>query len=361
MAFRNTASRLLKLDAARICMIKPSALGDVAQTLPLLGMLRNRFPAAAISWVIRRDLAELITGHPDLADVILFDRHGSWQAWGQMLRELRRRRFDLVFDLQGLLRTGLMTLATGAPWRVGLETAREGSSLACNYLIPDTGRDVPAHLRYWSVAEALGMADHPREAHIPPAPGDDAWLADLLVHLPGPVLAIHAGAGWETKRWPVDKFAEIARRFRGSVVTVGSRSEEPLAARIIEAVHSSGRPAMNLAGRTTLKQLASLLRGVDLLVSNDSGPLHLAAAVGTPVVGIYTCTSPILSGPAVSPKAELGQILVSTAVPCAASYCKRCPLTGSDHLSCLAELSVERVWSAVARILDCQRTLSRSV
>ncbi len=359
MPFRIPVSQLHDLDARRICLIKPSALGDVVQTMPLLGALRQRFPAATVSWVIRRDLADLLAGHADLTEIIPFHRKGSWREWRQLLTTLGNRRFDLVFDLQGLFRTAVMTFATRAPLRVGLETAREGARLACNCILPDSGRNVPAHIRNWRVADALGMMNHPREVAIPTAPADAAWLAEQVQLLPGPIMAMHAGAGWETKRWPVEKFAEIARRFDGSVVVVGTRSEQLAAARIVEAVHACGRPALNLAGRTTLKQLASLLRAVDLMVSNDSGPMHLAAAVGTPVVGIFTCTSPVLSGPAPSGPGGTMHELVSTGVACAAGYHKQCPMSGSTHMGCLAELSVERVWNAVSRVLHRRRSISR--
>src|SRR4029077_13475516 len=176
MLYRIPPSWLLDFDAQRICLIKPSALGDVVQTLPLLGMLRRRFPTATVSWVVRRDLADLITGHPDLTEVIPFHRDGTWRESRQFLGLLKRRRFDLVFDLQGLFRTGVMTFATGASVRVGLETAREGANLACNCIVPDSGRDVPAQRRYWRVAEALGMANHPRTTIIQTTAADSVWL-----------------------------------------------------------------------------------------------------------------------------------------------------------------------------------------
>lgn len=354
MLYRIPPSWLLDIDAQRICLIKPSALGDVVQTLPLLGMLRRRFPTATVSWVVRRDLADLITGHPDLTEVIPFHRDGTWRESGKLLGLLRRRRFDLVFDLQGLFRTGVMTFATGAAVRVGLETAREGASLACNCIIPDSGRNVPAHLRYWRVAEALGRATDPRTAFIPTTAADSIWLADQVRQLPRPIMAIHPGAGWVTKRWPVEKFGEIARRFTGSVVVIGAASERMPGTQILAATTDSRKPVLNLAGQTTLKQLAILLREVDVLVTNDSGPLHLAAAVETPAVGIFTCTNPVLSGPAGSMHE-----LVSTGVSCAAGYHKQCPHRGPSHLACLAELSVERVWSAVVRILEKRRSTAR--
>src|SRR5690349_19108383 len=133
---------LTTVTAERICVIKPSALGDVVQTLPLLEALRARFPSSQVSWVINRELADLIDGHPLIHDTLTFDRRGSWRQSLGLVRTLRQKKFDLVFDLQGLLRTGVMTLATGAALRIGLETAREGANWACHVTLPGTGREL---------------------------------------------------------------------------------------------------------------------------------------------------------------------------------------------------------------------------
>lgn len=355
MGKRIPPSRLLDVEARRICLIKPSALGDVVQTLPLLPVLRERFPRARIAWVVNAEYADLLDGHPQLDEIIRFQRRGSWGDWIGLLRTLRRRRFDLVFDLQGLLRTGVMTASTGAAVRVGLETAREGANLACNCIVPDTGREVPAHLRYWQVAEAIGMGERRREPFIEVPQRIQRWAREQVHGLSPPLLAVHPGARWITKRWPVEKFAAIAakavRLYGASVVILGSPGERKLGALFEEWLRRfvPSAKVCNLAGRTTLKQLAAVLQSADVLLTNDSGPMHLADALGTPVLGLFTCTSPLRSGPA-GERHEL----VTTTVPCAGSYRKRCPYWGRHHLACHAELSTARVWQGLVRLMDRQ-------
>jgi lipopolysaccharide heptosyltransferase II len=350
---------LREIDARRICLIKPSALGDVAQTLPLLAPLRRRFPDAEISWVVNRELSGLLEGHPELHEVIPFDRHGSPRSAWRLLRRLREGRFDLTIDLQGLLRSGFMTWATGARARIGLETAREGAQLAYHGMIPDSGRDIPAYARYWRLAEALGQGSVPRQAIVSYGPSDRNWVRDRLWGLPRPFVAVHPGARWETKRWPADSFAEVAARvceqFSGSIVVIGGHGDWKLGSQITEVVTARRGRVINLAGHTSLKGLAALLQQVDLLVSNDSGPLHLGAELGTPVVGVYTCTSPRISGPSGS-----HQALIGTEEACAASYHRRCPRRAAGHLACLQEVTPDRVWRGVLKLLQERPVIVRS-
>lgn len=352
MPKRTSLTQFDQLNPRRICIIKPSALGDVVQAMPLLEPLSTRFPGVPLSWVINRELSGLLTGHPQIDEVIPFDRQGGLGGWLRMLRQLRRRRFDLVIDLQGLLRSAVMCTATGAPLRIGLETAREGARFACHVTLPETGRLVPAHARYWRVAEALGAGEQPRRLQLAIPPQDRAAAHKLLADLPRPIVAIHPGARWETKRWPPEKFAEIARtavaEHGAGVVLLGSPSEASLTADVQRKIqHDRPESVRDLAGKTSLKQLAALLEIADVVVSNDSGPMHLAAELGTPVVGIFTCTDPIRSGPPGTQHA-----LISTNVPCAGSYKKECPHDGPEHLACFAELSTGRVRSAVERVLS---------
>jgi heptosyltransferase I len=349
----NTAAVLLEVDARRICVIKPSALGDVVQALPVLPALRRRFPRARISWVISRSLAPLLEGHPDLDEVIPFERRGSLSDWRKLLTRLRRSRFDLAFDLQGLLRSGLMLWATRASLRVGLESAREGSMWGCHFLIPGTDLSVPAHLRSRRVVDALGLASFPAALRLAISRSEMEWAIRQLAPLGGSALAIHPGASWKTKRWPPERFAAVTskaiRRFGLSPVVLGGPGEQPLSAQFVQTLRQLAPHArlVNLAGQTTFKQLAAVLEQSRVLLTNDSGPMQLASGLGTPVVGVFTCTSPVISGPP-GDKHEL----VATGVNCAASYRKRCPHRGRKHLACMEELDVERVWSGLCRLMQ---------
>ena len=351
---RYSPTRLLEIDAGRICVIKPSALGDVVQSLPLLPILRKRFPAARISWVISRALAPLLEGHPDLDELIIFERRGTWKDWRRLLTQLRTSQFDLVFDLQGLFRTAMMMLATRAPLRVGLETAREGAQWGWHFAVPDTGLDV----RRWSAtARSQRPWGFPKSRSTRESPFRATTLIGRKRELPqarkGPALAIHPGARWVTKRWPPERFAAVAckaiRRFGLAPVILGTSDEEAVAQQVAQTIQRfvPNVAVTNLAGRTTLKQLSALLKFSQVLLTNDSGPMQLAAALGTPTVAVFTCTSPVISGPP-----GKAHELVATGVSCAASYRKKCPYRGRKHLACMEELDVERVWSGFGRLMQ---------
>lgn len=361
MATENLNRRLDELDVRRICVIKPSALGDVVQSLPLLPVLRERFPQATISWVINHELADLLEGHPLLHELLHFHRRSGPSQYLRLLHDLRQRQFDLVFDLQGLMRSGVMVAASRAPLRVGLETSREGASMACHVVIPRTGKEIPAFQRYWRVAEELGLGDRTPQTIVPTSDADQAFATSALSSLTGPILAIHPGARWMTKRWPIEKFAVVAhkamRQFGFSVVILGSKAEMPVANELQTLLHGfvSRKTVLNLTGQTTLKQLSAVLSKVDVVLTNDSGPMHLASGLGTSVLGIFLCTSPAVSGPS----GEQHE-MVSTQVSCAASYKKTCPHSGRMNLCCMDELSTERVCAALVRLIEKRQLHSRA-
>lgn len=334
-------SRLSGIEARRIAIIKPSALGDIAHTLPVVTALRQRFPRAEISWVVNNVYASLLKNHPDLDDVISYDRNSFQKDWGtgidyhaRFFRQLFRRHFDLVIDLQGLLRTGLMVRASGAKWRMGLASAREGSRWFYNIVLPDDLWNMHAVDRYWLAADALGVGNMTKQFKLPNLEPERKNCLAKLAHLPRPWVMMNLGTRWHTKRWPVNHFAILSQHVSlasaGSTVLVGGPDETQLAEQF---TGYWSRNVYSTVGKTTLRELAALLSLADLVISNDSGPLHLGVALGKPVLTPFTCTSPVRTGPYQQP-----QGVVSTNVPCAASYVKTC-----THMSCMSELTPARV------------------
>jgi heptosyltransferase-1 len=326
---------LTEIAPRRIAIIKPSALGDIVHALPVLTALRDRFPAAHLTWVVNRGYEPLLRGHADLDATLPFDRGGIRAVLPvlRFARRLRAGRFDLVIDLQCLFRTGLMAAATGAGRRVGLSTAREGARHFYTDVIPDEWESHAVD-RYWRIATALGAGDGPKRFRIPLDSAAVSWAGEQLANRPRPWLVVGVGARWLTKRWPPEHFAALVttaqRRFGGTAVFIGTPDEAPLSRLTIDRLPA---PTVDLSGRTTLPQLAAILAAADVVLANDTGPLHLAAALGRPVVAPYTCTDPRRHGPYTAMAGA-----VATTVACRASYVRRC-----DHLSCMADLTPERL------------------
>lgn len=349
---------LAEYPASRIALLKPSALGDIMHSLPVLTALRHRYPTAHITWIVNRLYEPLLHGHPDLNDTLAFDRQAlrggmvaAVRCYTHFCRELRRRRFDLVIDLQGLLRSGLMALASGAPRRVGLACAREGARWFYTDLVPVPDfTEAHAVDRYWRVITALGGGGA-KEFRLAVASDAHQWALEVLSAYPRPWLAVGVGARWLTKRWPPGHFTALLRQAQqyggGTAVFIGGGDEAELA-----QLAASGLPGpvLHLSGRTSLPQLAAVLRVADVVVANDTGPLHLAVALGRPVVAPYTCTQVCRTGP-------YGQAdhAVETTVSCRGSLRKQCA-----RLDCLAELTPARLWPILHGILQTWQQLSRS-
>jgi heptosyltransferase-1 len=339
-----------RMEARRIALIKPSALGDIVHALPVLTALRVRFPNARITWVVNAAFEALIRNHPDLTDTLPFDRaafrKAPWHSAGYALvfaTELRNRQFDLVIDLQGLFRSGLMCLATGATRRVGFTTAREGSRYAYTDKIRTPNpRQMHAVERNWKIAEAIGVGDIPKRFHVPVDPLEVTALEAILAGLPRPLLAVAVGAKWVTKRWLPGHFAELMRSFQahfgGTCLFIGT-SEDTAAT--LEVIRRLSGPSLDFTAKTSLPRLAALLSLCDAMVGNDTGPLHLAAALGRPCIAPYTCTRVKLHGPYTAIRG-----VVETSVPCGGSYRKSCP-----DMICMPELTPDRLWPELLETL----------
>lgn len=244
------------------------------------------------------------------------------------------RRFDVAIDLQGLFRSGWLTFQTAAPIRIGLSDAREFATLFYTHRITVGRREQHAIERYLSVAEAIGAGRGPVEFPFATTAADEAFVRDRV---PAKYALLFPGTNWATKRWPVEKFAALVarlkQRFGLETVVGGAPNEVDLAAKIPTAV--------NLAGRTTLNQLVALIARSAVVISNDSGPMHIAAALGRPLVAPFGPTNPIRTGP----YGRLGSV-VKLDLPCSPCYSRHC-----SHQSCLQWLEIDAVLRVVEREL----------
>ena len=320
---------------ARILIIKPSAIGDVVHALPVLNLLRRRWPGAHISWLVTPACVGLLDRHPQLDEVVRFERRELGRGWRSprvaadllgFLRDLRRRSFDLVIDLQGLFRSGWFAAATRAPYRVGPANAREGAWLFYSHRVPTGTPEQHAIERYLTVAEAVGCERGPVEFHFAVDDADRAHVAKLT---PARYAVLMPGANWLTKQWPVERFAALVaplrERFGLECVVAGGPDVADLAEKIPAAA--------NLAGRTNLRQLVALLERAALVVANDSGPMHIAAALNRPLVTPFGPTNPVRTGPY-----RRADSVVRVDIPCSPCYSRRC-----SHVSCLRWVETEPV------------------
>ncbi len=294
----------------RILIVKPSSLGDVVHALPALHALRQRFPSAHIAWLIAKPFAPLIQNHPDLNEIITFDRkrfarvHKSIsiaREFYAFLRDLRSRHFDLVLDFQGLFRSAFFTRATGSPARIGFKSARESAPFFYTHKIPTPNKNAHAVDKNLLLCESIGCdTSNPTfNLAITDAEQNEAndFLKSVKIDPSAPYMAVLPGARWETKLWPPERFATtidaVAQNGLPSIL-MGGESESSLCAEIADASSSNPR---NIAGKTSIRALTTILRGSRLVLTHDSAPMHLAVALHRPLVAILGPTSPYRTGP----------------------------------------------------------------
>jgi lipopolysaccharide heptosyltransferase I len=304
-------------EPSRIALVKLSAIGDVVHALPVAAALRAGLPGARLTWIVERREAAVLRGHPALDEVVEVDTR-AWRrarrpaavraavADVRALRDrLRAARLDVAIDLQGLLKSGLITAATRAPLRLGFAARRLREPLSALF----TNRRVapPARARhvveqYLALLEPLGIAQPKVEFALPwSAEAEarvDAFFAASDLRPRQRVVVLSPGAGRPRKRWPVARFAELAERLAreayARVLVVWGPGERADAAAI--AAEARSRRVL-LAPPTDLDELIAVLRRASVMVAADTGPLHLAAALGIPCVGLYGPTSPERNGP----------------------------------------------------------------
>lgn len=302
----------------RIAIIKLSSLGDVVHALPVARALRRALPSAHLTWVVEAREYAILRDHPDLDAVMPVDTRlwrrliwrpaGARQVFGKVGRlraRIRRASFDVAIDLQGLIKSGILTAYTGAPVRIGFTAGRcreRWNALFTNRHVapPASARHVVE--QYLALLTPLGINPGPAEFHVPVPAAAERRMEEYLVKegiKPGDrLVAINPGAGHPRKRWAVSRFGAVAERLAteagARLLLLWGPDEAHMAREISLAL--PGRSAL-LAPPTDLGELAALLKRCRLMIANDTGPLHLAAALGTPSLGLYGPTLAERNGP----------------------------------------------------------------
>jgi 3-deoxy-D-manno-octulosonic-acid transferase/heptosyltransferase-1 len=335
-----------------ILIVKLSAIGDVIHTLPALTALHRLYPDAHITWVIEEAAADLILHHPHLDEVII-SRRKSWikdfkegkfrSTWHEMrafLQRLRSRRYDLVIDFHGLLKSSLIVFLSGGRRKLGYDSWQELSGLFLNEKIPE---DMNKHAvdRYLDFPRYLGAKIKEAEFILPLTDETKTKAIRLLdqYELTGKqYVAVNPIAYWETKLWNEEKFAAlgdlIRKELKLEVVFTGSQAAD--AENILARMTEKG---INLGGKTSLTTLAEIYKGARAVITTDSGPMHLAAALGTPVIALFGPTDPQRTGPY-----GKGHTVIRADLPCSPCLLKKCPTK-----KCMEEITPEQVYAALER------------
>ncbi len=293
-----------------ILIIKPSSLGDIILALPALSALRKNYPGAKISWLVRTEFAPLLKNHPDLNETILFDRKFLGKSWYNpralhsllsLISRLRRDSFDAVIDLQGLFRTASLGWLSGCKRRFGMSNAREFSHIFYTQKVTQNQDCIHLVDYYLKIVQATGASDVDVRFILP----EDLAAADSVGQLlaeynitPSNYAVFVPGSAHSDKCWPTERFVtladKISQKFGLSIIAVGTASENDT---IEKLKNKANTPISNFAGATNLCELVALLRAARLVVSNDTGPGHIAAALGTPLVMIFSWSNPARIAP----------------------------------------------------------------
>ncbi len=345
-----------------VLIVKLSAIGDVIHTLPALNALRRNHPDAHITWLVEADAADLVIGHRALDRVMVSNRkrwmkglrsrqwkhHLAAVRW--FIKNLRDTPYDWVLDFQALLKSGLLIAMTHGRRKIGFDRGMEHmehSHLFLNERVPPVSMEIHAIDRNMIMLEAAGIRSRDIVYDVPIRESDRRTARDILKKhdLWGEnlIVAVNPVAKWRTKQWDSRRFAALADRLISElgarVYFTGAHGDR----RLIHGITRDMRHgSVNLAGATTLKILGALYERSDLLVSTDTGPMHLGAAVGIPVVAVFGPTAPWRTGP----YGEHHRV-VRADVFCSPCFKRRCP----TQMECMAGVSVEQVLDAIKGVL----------
>jgi heptosyltransferase I len=336
---------------ARFLLVRLGSLGDVIHALPAASALRDAFPGARIDWLIEPQWRRLLEGNPDLTEIISLEKKSAGGLI-KTVRKLRAAHYTCAIDFQGLYKSALPAFASGAPRRIGFPStyAREGfaSLFYTDRVNPRCAHKVDHNL---TLAEAAGADARPSAPRFPltPRPEDEKQVTqELARNNIADFYVLNPGGGWRSKCWPPERYGELHHRLAvqhgwRAVISFGP-GEEKLAQELISAAGSRPPIAIPLG----LGPLMSLLRSAKFVVSADTGPLHLASALGTPVVGLYGPTDPARNGPYAGPN-QIQNIVIRNPSKSETTYRR-----GASYSSSMLSITVDQVADAVARLVSAK-------
>lgn len=327
----------------------------MVQALPVLRLLKKHRPDSRVYWWIDHRLAPLLEGDRDLEGLVHFERQ-RWahpKNWHELVRSIfwaRDQKFDWVIDLQCLARSGAFAWLANGALTVGLDERREGARGFYDLIARRESYYTHAVDWYRAVLPLLGVPGDERFEWLPTRPAVATALRKRYPIGEGRWVALQPGARWQNKRWPVARYAELVKALRARhpdlrFAILGGQEDRELGAAI---TNPNGRPqeCLDLTGRLSLPEMVEWIRASAIMVTNDTGPMHVAAAIGVPVIGLFGPTEPRRTGPYGQVQFTL-QATALACVPCMKSTCHHRP-----HLECLETFPVERVVAAVERRLQ---------
>jgi heptosyltransferase-1 len=335
----------------KILILKPSSLGDVIQALPVLRLLKLHWPDSEIFWWIDSGLAPLLEGDPDLAGIVRFERRrwalpSQWPETLQSIRWVRGQSFDLVIDLQCLLRSGLFAWLANGKLLVGLDEPREGARGFYDIAVRRGSFYTHAADWYLAVLKVLKVPVHWNFDWLPERPAISAEVKRKWDTASTRWMVIQPGARWLNKRWPVENYAKLIRLLAAArpdfrFAILGSAEDKEAGAALLSA---DPKRCLDLTGKISLPEMIEWIRLSDLMISNDTGPMHAAAALGKPVVAIFGPTEPHRTGP----YRQL-QNVIRIDLPCAPCLKSHCHY--SKPLECLKAIPPETVFGRVTKLV----------
>lgn len=325
----------------RVLIVKLSSMGDLFHALPAVHCLKEGLNAE-IDWIVHPVYAELVKCFSDVSRVLSFPRRANLIQFARQISLLRAETYDLVLDLQGILKSAVVSRLARGTKRIGPSFHREGSVLFYSAVAGTRNKNRHAVEEIMDLVRYLGVPALP--------PSFPMTVPLQLVSEPSPRIALLPFSRWPSKKWPLTSFIRVGRELQenldASVFVMGAADEQSSGAAVEKEL--SGR-VINLVGRTTLPQMAGILREMDLVIANDSGPMHLAAAMGAPVLAMYGPSDPARTGPC-GPQHRL----LKGKLRCQPCFSRRCRFRDG---SCMLTITPE---SVINTAMDMLSNLNKS-